>query len=553
MQAQHDQTCQQFLTVVRSMSHYALLLDRAGSVVGHSDRFGRLIQYRCQDLIGRSFLDLLAETDKADCEGFVANCAQMADGTDANHDVAVVFDSTILNFRVSPLFCHGDLCGFLAQTAPNAAQDLPKLNFLLENLDQGVWDYDVTADEFNVSPAWYRIRGLDPQVDLDRLNRNWLSQIHPDDRDILQEALFTQTQSAHETMLIEYRHIHADGHWVWILCQAKVVEIDEAGKPSRVIGTETDITQSRQTKDKLDELTAKWRLAVDAAGIGVWEFNPATETVHWDDRMLEIYGISDGANTRKSTDWEAHLHPEDQEATVDYAAECTESGADFRRDYRIMRPNGDVRYVRSRAGQFEDSRHGTTLVGVNIDVTEDYTRAQELEKARAQLQHESRHDALTGLGNRRLLDETTALLSSHTQDPSTYAVLHLDLDHFKPVNDRFGHAAGDAVLTTVADRLRHIVGEKGTAFRIGGDEFAVFIPVAPPKDRLDALCGQIILDMNKPITYEGEDCRIGVSIGCALGKGKIGENADVFINADRALYAAKSAGRNCFRMHEMTN
>lgn len=546
------QACKQFVALIRHVSHYAILLNTDGTIYGHSDQFAQLARGNQNTILGQNFGDTLRADHTGVFADFLETCENATELDGLTCSVTLEDDDLLLDLTVTPLSLNDQFVGMLAQSAPNAANDLPKLNFLLENLDQGVWDYDIAANSFHVSPAWYRIRGMDPDTDLLTPDRDWLQSIHPEDRDRLYNHLYEQTCSAEGSMQIEYRHIHNDGHYIWIMCQAKVVETDLNGRPTRIVGTDTDITHARATSEQLDHLDQKLRLAVETAGIGVWEYNADTHTVHWDDRMLEIYGITDGQNHRAGDQWEKHLHPDDLEETLRYSQECQARGTDFQRDYRIVRPDGEVRYVRSRAGQFGELGETKVLIGVNIDVTEDYARAHELEQARAQLQHDSRHDALTGLGNRRLLDETTASLTAGKHADQTYAVLHLDLDHFKPVNDALGHAAGDAVLKTVANRLKGVVADQGEAFRIGGDEFAVVLPVAPSKEELDAFCGQIILQMNKPVTYEGQECRIGISIGCALGKGQLDSHAEVFIQADKALYAAKSAGRNCYRVHELS-
>lgn len=296
------------------------------------------------------------------------------------------------------------------------------------------------------------------------------------------------------------------------------------------------------------QLAQKLRLAVDASAIGIWEFDPNIGSVHWDDRMLDMYGVADGQNDRPADSWQKHLHPEDAEATLAYADHCQANGLDFRRDYRILRPDGEVRYIRSRACQVQGPNGAPRLIGANIDITDDMRRTEELEQAKAQLRHDSRHDALTGLGNRRLLDETVAT-SRDTTDP--YAVLHLDLDYFKTVNDTFGHAAGDAVLVEVANRLRAVVQAGGLICRTGGDEFAIYLQTAPDKAALGQLCDEIVSAMAQPIPYNGHLCQIGVSIGCAIGKGWFACHSDIFLRADAALYAAKNAGRNCYRIDRL--
>lgn len=304
---------------------------------------------------------------------------------------------------------------------------------------------------------------------------------------------------------------------------------------------------------QLQELADKLQLAVEASRMGVWEFDGATGRVLWDDRMLEIYGITDGLNERPDDFWESHIHPEDLEATRAYSDECYARNADFNRDYRIIRDDGTVRHIRSLARNVTTPDKSFKLIGVNIDVTEDYLRAEALETAQRQLKHEARHDALTGLGNRRRLDEMKSALFNRLSDTDTYSVMHLDLDHFKQVNDTLGHLAGDHVLQQLAQVLVRAIGTSGTSFRVGGDEFVVLFEMAPSEQTMMGLCDALIEEFSAPMSYAGEDCTVGVSIGYAFGHGRPNNPSDVFVNADAALYDAKNAGRSSYRAYLSEN
>ncbi len=521
----------------------AALLDRDAGFIYRNSRFKAKF-YNPSDKVSTYCLrDLLTDPDKTRLDTFFAN----ADASIASFKCNVAHQSETYELTVAPLLVDGVATTFLCQISPSRAAADVKLRYLMDHLDQGVWDYDTRTDIFVVSDEWRRIRGMAPDADPIPPGTNWLDRIHPDDRTSLQKVFEGQTRGETESINIQYRHIHTQGHWVWILCHARVVARDADGLPIRIVGTDTDVTQSRKTEEDMAQLAEKLRLAVDAAGIGVWEFNPNSGKVHWDDRMLAMYGLTDGQNDRPGEAWQSHLHPDDRDDMVAYSEHCQENGLDFSRDYRIVTSGGALRHIRSRASQVKVPGGQPKLVGVNIDVTEDYCRAKELEQAKARLHHESRHDALTGLANRRLLDETTASLNNHDAHRS-YAVLHLDLDYFKTINDTLGHAAGDAVLVKVGQTLKKIIDDRGLVCRIGGDEFAVFFATAPNTRQLHSICNELINALKEPIMYQGHPCKIGVSIGCAFGIGPSDNHADLFKRADAALYEAKSAGRNCYRV-----
>ncbi|GAB5445756.1 putative bifunctional diguanylate cyclase/phosphodiesterase [Gymnodinialimonas sp.] len=313
------------------------------------------------------------------------------------------------------------------------------------------------------------------------------------------------------------------------------------------IPDKSDKLDLRAASADLHKVAEKLQLAFEASQMGVWEFDEATGQVHWDDRMLEIYGIEDGKNIRPDDFWESHLHPDDLESTLAYAEKCKAENTDFRRDYRILREDGGIRHIRSLARSVVSPGQPSRLIGVNIDVTKDYLRAEELQKAQHQLKYDARHDALTGLGNRRGLDEMTRALFNRLSATDEYCVMHVDLDHFKQVNDRLGHLAGDHVLVSIAAALVRVIGRLGTTFRVGGDEFAVLFEKAPTEEKIIALCEALVRACAAPLSFGGQDCTVSASIGYAVGKGPPRNPSEVFINADAALYAAKKDGRSGYK------
>ncbi|BBB13107.1 putative bifunctional diguanylate cyclase/phosphodiesterase [Sphingopyxis sp. FD7] len=162
----------------------------------------------------------------------------------------------------------------------------------------------------------------------------------------------------------------------------------------------------------------------------------------------------------------------------------------------------------------------------------------------------ARYDTLTGLANRRhITDLLERALRTHIGQPQPCALLLMDLDRFKAVNDTLGHPVGDQLLQQVAGRLTQIVGDKGQVGRLGGDEFQIVLPQINHPDKIASIANAIILSLAKPFAIEGEQVRIGSSIGIAVSDGE-GLSASALVrNADLALYAAKDAGRGVYRFY----
>jgi diguanylate cyclase (GGDEF)-like protein len=191
--------------------------------------------------------------------------------------------------------------------------------------------------------------------------------------------------------------------------------------------------------------------------------------------------------------------------------------------------------------QFDQGGHFSGYQGSALDVTEQRTSSEQASQL-------AQYDALTGLPNRRRMAELLDVyLVGAEYHHRPCAVLLIDLDRFKQVNDTLGHPAGDALLKQVAERLARIVGDKDRVFRLGGDEFQVVLPNCEDRGVIGDLASEIIASLSQPYTIEGSRCVIGASIGVAVAPVDGRSRAELIRNADLALYGSKSGGRGRFR------
>ena len=328
---------------------------------------------------------------------------------------------------------------------------------------------------------------------------------------------------------------------------AMVIPILVAG---RLVG------ERQRNYSELRRLSRRLELAMEASSIGVWEHDIANNTLVWDDRVNEIYGKEADGAPRGYQDWAGAIHPLDLTRALEDFDRAASTKGPYSSDYRIVLPNGEIRYLRTRAAFFQDGNDTPKMIGAEWDVTADVllnqdlerakqlaeTRNSELELAKSRIEHNAMHDSLTGLPNRRFLDE---MLESFSRKPGDgrIALLHIDLDRFKQINDTLGHAAGDAMLIHAAEVLSANVRDHDFVARIGGDEFVVVSWNCDDKE-LAQLAERIIAEMRRPVYYQGHQCRFGVSVGIATDDGPNLVGKDLLVNADIALYRAKSNGRN---------
>jgi diguanylate cyclase (GGDEF)-like protein/PAS domain S-box-containing protein len=317
---------------------------------------------------------------------------------------------------------------------------------------------------------------------------------------------------------------------------------------------------------ELERLSRRLKLALDSSQIGVWELNTATNDLFWDDRVNQLYGYPPDGVLRKYEHWERAIHPDDLPRVLRETERVASTGDAFQTQYRLLLPNGQIRYLRESAKAYRDPDGTMRIVGVNWDVTADVllneqlktanqltaARNAELEAAQERIKFNSLHDSLTGLPNRRYLDEVLAAHVEKFDEGERAGLLHLDLDRFKQINDTLGHAAGDAMLVHAARVLKTNLRSGDFVARVGGDEFVVFWRITDAEEPrwgelLAKLADRIIEEMHLPVTYHGHECRFGVSIGIACDLDQVSDPRRLLVNADLALYRAKGRGRNRYQ------
>ena len=432
--------------------------------------------------------------------------------------------------------------------------------FALENTGQGVWEADIAKNTVYYSPMWKRIRGFDVGEEVDSNSEVWLNRVHPDDRDRIRETIAKQNSGEIPRNVFEYRERHRDGHYIWIASNGAPDAWAPDGTPVRMIGTDTDITQRKLQEQHLRDLTHRLELALRVSKIGVFEANLKTGELFWDDRAREIFGVPPKQRALSAADWEQALHPEDASRTLISLAYAVKNRSTFRQKYRIIRPGGEIRTIAADATYFEDADGTPKLIGAHADITEEVAlsknlrranilaeaRNAELEAAKARIENQALHDALTGLPNRHYLEEFIAKFAARDEDVShsCLAVLHIDLDRFKQINNTLGHIAGDTVLKHVARLLSEAAGAGNFVARIGGDEFVLVCLNETDPQKLSILADRITAAIQRPIPYEGHFCRVSASIGISIEADTNIDPKRVLINGDMALYRAKERGRN---------
>ncbi|HEY4317936.1 MAG TPA: EAL domain-containing protein [Herbaspirillum sp.] len=289
-------------------------------------------------------------------------------------------------------------------------------------------------------------------------------------------------------------------------------------------------------------------LALEAQAAGIWDWDIRAGRLTWSKQHAELFGMPldqfDGAYDT----FLACLHPADIAA---FEADVQTGLRERTRiivEFRIVWPDGSVHWMSSRGRAYYDADgQPRRMCGVVFEISDLKTNQEQMRQAEDRIQYMAYFDALTGLPNRTLLsDRATRAIATAHRDHQGLAILFMDLDQFKTINDSLGHSTGDAVLQAVAGRLKLLLREVDTVSRYGGDEFTLLLPETDSKGAAQ-VAAKVIDALREPVEVGIHSLVIGVSIGISLFPADAIDFESLLRNADIALFRAKAAGRNNFQ------
>ena len=331
------------------------------------------------------------------------------------------------------------------------------------------------------------------------------------------------------------------------------------GRTKEIFCLSRETTAQRIAEDGLRQSQERLIVAARVSGMGIWDYDIATDALYCDDSWYNIVGLDPAQPLQRLADFSPYIHPEDVGRATevrDTAAQLIAQEQDYSIVFRIVRPDGEIRWVRSAACMLQDlSGNATRAIGFLSDIT-DMLRGEmslrnanrELEKERDSLAQQCLEDPLTGIANRRFLDsELSRICLRANRTHQHIAVGMIDIDHFKAYNDHYGHPAGDKVVRAIAGALKSIARQSDFVARYGGEEFAFALPSTnepkPILERLMAAVEALAIPHEKSPTG-----RITISCGCIVRRGGGLMPATLLKAADDALYDAKSAGRDRYAL-----
>ena len=288
------------------------------------------------------------------------------------------------------------------------------------------------------------------------------------------------------------------------------------------------------------------KLALDNSGLALWDFDLRANRLYLSEQWRAMLGGPARASVLTQQELEAVIFPEDLPQLAAHLRDVLEgTSSHYDIEYRVRTLSGQWIWIRTigKVVERDGAGHAVRITGTNSDITA-------RKRAEIELAHQATHDGLTGLPNRGLFyDRLERAMIRADRSRRLMAVMYVDIDRFKSINDTLGHDMGDALLKAFACRLVGCMREADTVARLGGDEFTLIVEDLTGREAGSHIAEKIVAAMRTEFTLGDRPIAISASVGVAFYEGAENFGRDALIkNADEALYAAKSGGRNTFRV-----
>lgn len=543
-------------------------------------RQGRLPECGVRALDGEGFASVVCD----DCQ-----CSMCVPGSDDAADCALS----------APLRCTSSLTGFLtvrlprgvvpqpfelrilADVAETVSQALRQLFAMEASRDReqelkrieeryelalhatqaGLWDWNIKTGEMYASPDHWDL--LDYRSGDEGTTGRF---IHPDDKELVLAVLNDHLTGKTDEYLIEYRVKEQEGEWGWFLDRGRVVERDENNMPVRMTGTHQNITQQKkqeqtvaivqqQLHDAVDRERSFLQTVIDSAGDPVIAIDLEYTVLLINQAAVSLIQERDGTPMQGQKCYRlfhgADIPCQDRRFPCPIRAvmHSWQAAKLIHNPYHGNGVNNTFELEISPLKDGSGALYG--IIEVARDITDRLRIEEELRSSQSHLYRLAHHDTLTGLPNRLLFrDRLNHAVSKAKRSNASVALLFLDLDHFKVINDTLGHDVGDVLLTKVARRFQRQCRQSDTVARLGGDEFVFILEdIGKPEDA-SVVARKIMAALARPVAAGGHTLNVTTSIGIALYPDDSGEIEGVLKCADIALYAAKKVGRSNYQFYQ---
>ncbi len=445
---------------------------------------------------------------------------------------------------VAALGTASDVTRYVERTR-NLSESEQRLRLALEGWGLiGIMTLDVETGLSTTDAKVAELYGL-PVAECERgiARARFLNAIHPDDREKASSAL-TEAIETGTAFRCRYRIVSDSGAVRWVVVSGKP-SWDDDGKLARILGAVVDVTGEVETASALAESRFRFQTLTETLPQIVWSSLPDGRHDYFSKRWREFTGIAPEDITEDT--WKTLVHPDDLPMVLASWISSRATGAPYDIEYRFRHWSGEYRWLRVMALPMrDDDGKVVRWFGTSTDIHESYLFAQERERLANEMERIAAEDQLTKVLTRRaFMARSGDIIEQAAGGRRSASLLMLDIDHFKSINDTFGHPGGDKVLAVAATRIKASVKGKDIVGRLGGEEFAVLLPCCSER-QAQRVAERIRRAMqDEPIAVVPDrNVSVTVSIGITTTTSSPQTLDQLLGRADKALYEAKSAGRN---------
>ncbi|MCL7746722.1 EAL and GGDEF domain-containing protein [Halalkalibacter alkaliphilus] len=535
-----------YKTILTHSTDLTFILDHNGTILSTNSRMEKTIGYKENELQNQSFFTFLPNYEPVKLFTALSTVRK-------GNPITITFslqhrDGHLVDIDITaiPIKHDNKITGVIGigKNISKEKQQERELVKIQENLNQvqmigntGSWDYDVIEDEAYWSKQMYRIFGLQEDSSFIPTYKSFLSFIDPNDRERFMK-IFEKSLEIGESFQVEYRIVRTDGKKRVLNQQADVI-LDESGNSVRFIGTIQDITTQRRTEELLKTSEEQKNFIFNNLEVAIWSVEVATNRVLYCTKGFEnIFGYPRHAVENAADFWLKVIHPDDFQAARNNQNVLTE-GKDIKHQYRIIHASGTVKWVSDHTIPVLDEEGNLIrLDGIMSDITD-----QKL--AEEKMSYLAHHDHLTKLPNSRMFDQVLRNnLVQAKEKNMQFAILYLNLDRFKKINDTLGHLVGDELLIEVSRRLNSLMPKEGITARMAGDEFAVILADIKSVAKVREFANDILQTMLNPFQIKGFELYMSTSIGVSIYPEHGGTSDTLMNHTKAAVNRAKQLGKN---------
>lgn len=386
----------------------------------------------------------------------------------------------------------------------------------------------------SISTGFFEMFGYTNEEVENIFHNQFMNMIYPEDRAKLRLDIEEQLSKG-PNLELEYRVMHKDGRLMWVLDKGRMLK-DEYGR-NCFYSVVVDITDRKYQEELLRLALESHQIIMDQVTDIIFEWNIARDTLKFSPNWKKRFGYEAiKEDISNQIPCSANIYKDDMRAFLKIMRDTAQGVPYSETEFRIKDNRGDYMWCRIRATtQFDGEGKAVKAIGVIVDIDEEKRQKQELLER-------VKYDAHTGLYNKTTINTLVKQSMLRSHHANCQALMIIDIDHFKAVNDNYGHLCGDIVLSRVAEVLKNMNRSTDFVGRIGGDEFLVYLP-----EILDEECAMLravkILNAIQDIIPAKGASAITCSIGIALCKGESSDYYKLYQNADHALYQKKNEGR----------